>query len=132
MLEDRGKAKIKRLLTERSLTSHMNDTKWRELCAAVYSELPFPPAYQAKRVFDEDAPSLPFAPNYLGDWGTTPEAQLDLTIEWIRIAPRYSVHRGTLISPEIRDCSDQLRSILDRLKLMYAEKDGFFTVFGHS
>jgi len=132
MLTERDKSEIRRILTERSLTSHMNDTKWRELSAAVLAELPFPPAYQQKFVFADAAPhTLSFAPDYWGDWGRTAEGRLDLATEWIRIAPRYSVHRGALISPEIRDCGDQMRSILDRFNLLYVEQDGFFTVYGH-
>ncbi|WP_439501546.1 DUF6678 family protein [Aminobacter ciceronei] len=133
MLTDRDKREIRRILGERSLTSHMNDTKWRELCAAVLAELPFPPAYQEKSLF-ADAPwnTLSFSPDYWGDWGRTAESRLDLATEWIRIAPRQSVPRGALVSPEIRDCSDQLRSILERFNLLYVEEDGFFTVYGHS
>lgn len=126
------KKRIREILTKRGLASFMNDTKWRELCRSI-DELPFPPAYQIKRVdAEEPAPSeLPYAPTYFGDWGKTPEASLGLNIEWLKIAPRHSQHRGNLISPTIQDCSRELHGILERLNMTYIEEDGFIVLYGH-
>ncbi len=123
---------LREILIDRGLASHMNDTKWDALCAAMNSELPFPPAYQEKLVME----NKPFPENveYIsdgyGDWGSTPECLKGLHIEWIRITPRF-LRRG---KPEacLLDCSDQLRLILKKLRIPYVEQDGFFTVYGHA
>jgi len=118
---------------ERGLASHMNDTKWRELCAGT-KELPFPPAYQVK-VLGVNEPSPPIiesATTYLGDWGDTPEAALGVHVEWIKVAPGYKRHVGRLVAPVVQDCSEQLRSLLGRLRIPFAESDGFFTIYGHA
>ena len=107
----------------------MNDPKWQELCAGI-KELPFPPAYQVK-MRHEDAPYpsvIEPATTYWGDWGSTPEAALGAHVEWIRIAPRYKRHVGRLVPPVIEDCSEQLRSLLERLRIPFFERDGFFTI----
>jgi len=134
LLSDPGqKQRVRDILTQRSLGSYMNDTKWRELCLGMRA-LAFPPAYQGKSVF-EDLPSpvdLPHAPDYIGDWACTPEASLGLHIEWIKIAPRYRRQRGRLIAPEILDCSDEVRALLSGLRLPVIEQDGFFLLLAHA
>jgi hypothetical protein len=108
LTDARRKTRIREILTERGLASYMNHTKWRELCQGV-DKLPFPPAYQIKCV-DSDEPEpleLEYAPEYYGDWASTPEATLGIHIEWMKIAPRYSRYRGRLISPAIQDCSTE-------------------------
>ncbi|KIQ02193.1 hypothetical protein RU07_12130 [Agrobacterium tumefaciens] len=122
-----------KLLQKRGLASHMNDTKWRELCAGI-KELPFPPAYQAKWL-DESEPSpsiIDSATTYWGDWGGTPEAALGVHVEWIKIVPRYKRHVGRLVAPIVEDCSDQLRLLLKRLRIPFVERDDLFTVYGHA
>ena len=121
------KVRIRRLLAERRLASHMNDTKWRELCHGVRT-LPFPPAYQAKYV-DSDVlvpTALEHAPSYFGDWARTPEASLGLHIE-----PRYRRSSGRLSSPQVDDCSNELIALLDQLRLLYVAQDGFIVLYGH-
>ena len=128
----RQKQRVRDILAQRSLGSYMNDTKWRELCLGMRA-LAFPPAYQSKSVF-EDLPcpvNLPHAPDYIGDWACTPEASLGLHIEWLRIAPRYSQHRGRLVAPDIVDCSDEVLALMSRLCLPFVEQDGFFMLLGH-
>jgi len=129
----RQKQRVRDILVQRRLGSHMNDTKWRELCLAMRA-LALPPAYQSKSVF-EDSPcpaDLPHAPDYIGDWACTPEASLGLHIEWIKIAPRYQQHRGRLIVPEIVDCSAEVRALLSELRLPVVEQDGFFLLLAHA
>lgn len=133
MDDDGFKEKLRRILSDRGLVSHMNDTKWEALCAAMNDELPFPPAYQAKMVMEDepDCPEIGCVPDYHGDWGTTPEVLLGIFIEWVRISPRY-LNRRAQPRSRIEDCSDELRLILKRLRLPYVEEDGFFTIYGHA
>lgn len=132
LTDAKQKTRIRKIRAERGLASYMNDTKWRELCRGV-DTLPFPHAYQIKCV-DAHAPEpleLQYAPAYLGDWAGTPEASLGIHIEWMKIAPRYSRHRGRLISPVIEDCSCELLALLMRLRLLFVEQDGFIVLYGY-
>jgi hypothetical protein len=127
-------SKVRRAIAERGLSSHMNDTKWRELCAAVTEELPFPPPYQVKSVLSDnpDPEELERSPSQYGDWARTPEASMGIFIEWLRVAPRVSVHGGELLAPRVQDCSEALRKLLRRMNIPFAERDGFFIIYGHT
>ncbi|WP_439626666.1 DUF6678 family protein [Shinella sp.] len=126
--------KVRRAIKERGLSSHMNDTKWRALCTAIAEELPFPPPYQIKLVLSDVADPQVFeaAPWYNGDWATTPEASMGIFIEWLKVAPRLSVQVGRLLLSRIEDCSDAFRNMLKRLGIPFQERDGFFTIYGHT
>lgn len=132
-MEAKIRAKLRDILEKRGLASHMNDTKWRELCVGIY-ELPFPPAFQRKNLFeDEPYPAnIPLANTYGGDWGRTYEGELGIWIEWIKVAPQCKHHIGMLVSPVIEDCSIELRELLIRIRVPFVEEDGFFTIYGHS
>jgi hypothetical protein len=127
-------AKVRRAVEQRGLTSHMNDTKWRALCTAIGQELPFPPPYQAKLVLSEtaDPEALEAAPSSWGDWARTPEASMGIFIEWLKVAPRVSVHIGNLVAPRVDDCSAPLRDILKGLRIPFKEENGFFIIYGHT
>jgi hypothetical protein len=132
LLIDAGrKTRIRKILTERRVASYMNDTKWRELCTRIH-ELPFPPAYQVKFVDSDvlEPVELEYAPAYFGDWARSPEASLGFHVEWLKITSRYRRHIGNLTSPVIEDCSCELLALLERLRLLYIERDGFI-VYGH-
>jgi hypothetical protein len=124
---------LKEIAAARGLASFMNDTKWRELCLEI-QELPFPPSYQIKSLYDEvpRPPQVDYASSYWGDWAQTHEASFGFHVEWIKIVPRYQRQIGPLAEPEMVDCSDELRSALVRLRLQFVEEDGFFTVYGHA
>jgi hypothetical protein len=132
-MEAKIRAELREILESRGLASHMNDTKWRELCAGI-DELQFPPAFQRKTLFeDEPYPSnIPLATTYWGDWGKTYEGELGIWIEWIKVAPQYKRHIGMLVSPAIEDCSNELRELLIRVRVPYVEEDGFFKIYGHA
>jgi len=125
---------VRRVVAERGLASHMNDTKWRTLCIAVAEELPFPPTYQRKLVLSEDfdPEELAWTFSNFGDWARTPEASMGIFVEWLKIAPRLSVREGRLLAPRIEDCSDAFRNILIRLRVPFTEESGFFIIYGHS
>lgn len=125
-IDDDLRTDIHNALTERGLTSHMNDTKWYKLCKAVVEEMPFVPGYQEKYVLSKEPQP------YLGNWAQIPECALGLHIEWIKVYPREFIHRGHLIAPQVEDHSDQFRDILIRLNIPFAEEDDLFVIYGHS
>jgi hypothetical protein len=127
-------AKVRRVMIQRGLSSHVDDNKWRELCTAVAEELPFPPPYQVKLVASElgEPEELESAPSYYGDWARTPEASMGSFIEWIKVAPKVRVPVGHRSGSKVLDCSKEFRDLLERLRVPFTEGDGFFTIFGHT
>ena len=123
---------IERIVAARALVPCIDDDTWDALCAAI-DGLPFPPAYQVKTLQAHTAYPLELAaaPDYHGDWGQTPEAELGTHVEWIRIAPRYRRLAGRLLPPVIDDCSDDLRRVLQALAIEFEEDAGFFVVRGY-
>lgn len=126
--------KVRRVIAERGLTTYMNDTKWRALCRAVNDELPFAPPYQVKLLLSETPHPVEFevSPSYYGDWAQTPEAAMGIFIEWLKVSPRVSCPVGQLAAPRVEDCSDLFRAMLQRLNIPFQERDGFFTIYGHT
>lgn len=71
-------------------------------------------------LFEEQQPE-PMQDDYdLGDWEDPFEFGADqfdgIAIEWIRIHPRYLEHRGRLIPPQVQDASEQLESLLQKIR----------------
>ncbi len=62
---------VREEIARRGLTSWMNDTKWREFRKAMETEMPFPPPYLYKTLFEEEAglPDFSRDVRYLGDYG---------------------------------------------------------------
>lgn len=125
-INDDLRTEIHNALTERGLTSHMNDTKWYKLCKAVIEEMAFVPGYEEKYLLSKEPQP------YLGNWARIPECALGLHIEWIKVYAKKVTHRGQLIEPLIEDHSDQFRDILIRLNIPFTEEEHLFVIHGHS
>lgn len=129
--ERKDRRRVREAAARRGLASFMNDTKWRELRRAVLDELPFPPMFQLQGMLG--ARVEPHPPEWLhfhGDWAHAMEPFWN--IEWIQVRPRYAHGRGALLEPEIEDCSDALRAILERFGVPYVERDGDFWIYGYA
>lgn len=118
-------------LTDKQLSSVMNNTKWRELKDAVLHTLPFPPPYQAKYVLEDKL----FPEDFEGDvwyWGDWEEGLLPFyEVEWIRVRPRYQQHRGKLVAPEIVDCTDEFISILQMHNIPFKQENDSIYIYGY-
>ena len=132
--DSREAAKLRRVIAERGLTSHMNDTKWRELCQAVNTELAFAPPYQVKLLLSETPYPEEYdaAPAYYGDWAQTPEASMGIFIEWLKVTPRVSLPVKQCAESSVEDCSEPFRVILKRLNIPFRQRDGIFIIYGHT
>ena len=133
-MQESWKRRAFRIVQQRQLCSCMNDTKRRELCHAMRFDMPFPPPFTMKTLFEE-CQSEPMQDDYyLGDleepfgFGTD---QFDgIAIEWIRIHPRLLVHRGRLISPQLLDASEQLEYLLHKHSIPFAKQDMDYLIYG--
>ena len=128
--EDKHKHKVRAELSKRGLVSLMNDTKWRELFAAI-DTLPFPPPYQRKDVLHAEPEPTTFDADvwYHGDWveGIHPL----YSIEWIRIRPRYLKHVGRLLPEIVVDCEAELERALHALGQAYEKANDSIWIYGY-
>lgn len=126
------KAEIRAEVDRRGLASFMNRTRWDAFCKAVHEELPFPPPLQIQ---DLRGPRQTlWASDEVDHWGDWSAESLEpvLSIEWVRVVPRYLKHRGMLVSPEIIDCSAQFRDLVTRLHLPWREDDRGIWIYGYA
>lgn len=129
------KQKVRAIVAQKQLVSWMNDTKWLELQHAVRA-LPFPPPYIVRCVTDEDLISdnaLNTPPSWFGDWSNYYDEGMPVlfTIEWMKVRPQLSKHRGCLIEAEVVDASEAFRAILYQLHIPFDEQDHIFTLYGY-
>lgn len=133
------KERVRKIIQQRNLCSYMNDTKWNELRTAMMNDMPFPPPYILKFLFEDEAVGEKYFHedvNYLGDWyyGFALEGHYfngAFAVEWIKVRPRYLKHRGRLIEPEVIDATDKFVEILKQYSIPYEESDGVYCIYGY-
>ena len=120
-------------IEERGLVSYMNTTKWKELQNAI-DDLPFPPPYVLKDVCKDEA-NVPKFDEDVSYWGLWSDEGLCwghyFAIEWIKVRPRYTRHRGQLVEPEIIEITDEFVEILKKYNIPYEEENGVYTIYGY-
>lgn len=131
--EPKFRAKVRAVIERRGLASFMNDARWRALIAAVYVDLPFPPAFQLQPVLGEREP-LTDPEALAGGWGGWSELDdAAWAVEWLRVVPRYRKPRGRLVADEVIDCADAFRGLLERLHIPYrTDAAGTFWIYGYA
>jgi len=131
LVTDKNKKRVLTTISERHLTSIMNNTKWGKLQDAVLNTLLFPPPYQAKYVLGQTPFPEDFEDDvwYIGDWveGLIPF----YSVEWIRVWPRYLKHRGSLIFPELIDITEDFIMVLRELTIPYKVYKDTIYIYGY-
>lgn len=135
---DKLRKKAVSVVEKRNLCSYMNATKWKELRNAMWDEMPFPPPFILKTIFEKECAEERYFQTdvtFLGDWdeGFLYDNYLDMwfVIEWIKVRPRYLKEKGRLIKPELIDATKQFVDILIKYNIPYEEKDGVYCIFGY-
>ncbi|QPK94154.1 hypothetical protein HCQ94_00055 [Actinomyces sp. zg-332] len=128
--------KVLAIISERNLCSYMNNTKWNELSQAMLEEMPFPPPYVVKYLF-EDENSVPKLEDDDSNFGTWYRCDCccfpngTISIEWIKIRPRYLKHIGTLVESELVDASKKLQEILNKYNINYEVENNTYCIYGY-
>ncbi len=100
------------------------------------NEMPFPPPYILKFLFEEEAVGEKYFykdVNYLGDWynGFAIEGHYFngvFAVEWIKVRPRYLKFRGQLLESEVISAECEFIEILKRYSIPY---DGVYCIYGY-
>ena len=126
------------IVKQRDLCSYMNDTKWNELRQAMYNDVPFPPPYIIKYLFDSECreeDSIQKDSYFCGDWheGFTYDKYFNggFAIEWIKIRPRLLKHRGQLIVPELIDESAEFEAVMKKYSIPYEKQNEIYCIYGY-
>lgn len=144
-MSEKWKDKAKETARLRGMYSCMNDTKWGELLKAMLNEMPFPPPFIVKYIFEDMCPEEKAfccdirqkggLPGVTGDWRglSTDGHTVDgaAAIEWIKIYPVILESCGRLIEPKRTDAAEQLVGILKKHGIPYEETDGLYCVRGY-
>lgn len=129
------KEKVRKVVTQKGLSSIMNDTKWLKLQSSIVN-LPFAPAYIEKLILenkDFKEVQISDAPQWLGDWSPFYKEGMCLffAIEYIKVRPRYAKYNGRLVAPKIYDETKEFEQLLKELHIPYEEDNGTFIVYGY-
>lgn len=131
------------IIVERSLTSYMNNTKWREFRAAMLEEMPFEPPYDYKTLFDEnDYIDKEYIQYFINNDGPYSFGSFDnesfhflnyKAIEWVKIRPRfYALEGGQLVkTKKWYDCEKEFIDILKKYSIPYEVNKGVYTIYGY-
>lgn len=126
------------IVKKKNLCSYMNDTKWSELRNAMMNELPFPPFYVFKTLFEDECPDEIYIysdSSLCGDWGESfafgGYYNGGFAFEWLKIRPRVLKHRGMLIEPEVLDEGPELEEILRKYAIPFEKSGEVYCIYGY-
>ncbi len=131
------KEMIQKEIERRGLTSCMNNTKWQEFKEAMEQEMPFPPPYIYKTLFEKDEGEyFGFSEDvpYVGDYDDESFADYDYKIiEWVKVRPRYcEYHGGRLAGKSIlHDAEQEFVEILKKYSIPYEVERGTYIIYGY-
>ena len=118
----------------------MNNTKWRELKKGV-EEMSFCPPFVIKAVDEEETLYHQFDNDvqHNGDWGLYLDNYLGgdmyatpfYAVEWIKVRPKYTEHRGRLVPDKIIDATEEFLAILKKYNIPYEEENGTIIIYGY-
>jgi len=134
---EKARERAYEIIQQRGLCGCMNNTKWNELRTAMLNEMPFPPRYVVKYLFEDEAAVAAQAQligkdaPYMGDWDEGFDPDGFFAIEWVMVRPRYLKHRGRLVPPKVVDAGEKFVEILKRYSINYEESDGAYRIYGY-
>lgn len=126
------------IVEKRNLTSCMNNTKWKELRQAILEEMPFPPPYILKTLFEGSDDlyfhSLDKEVDFLGAYDEESFVWLNYKIiEWIKVRPCYYENMGgRLVQKRIfHNAEEEFLAILKKYHIPYETNEGLYMIYGY-
>lgn len=116
------------------LHSFMNESRWRNLRAAIEAELSFIPASQVQRLNEPPVRLAGTSDCYEGPSWDHENIQPYRLIEWMRLIPRRYEFAGALLpSRLVADCTKELRDVLIRQRApFYEDQQSTFWIYGYA
>lgn len=135
----KAKNKAKKYIEKEQLVSFMNNTKWEEFRKAMLEEMPFPPPYIMKTIYEIEDDSKYYTHfisdvNYLGGYDEESFVWLQYyLIEWIKVRPRYyEVQGGRLAFKKItHDAEKEFVEILNKYYINYEKTNDLYVIYGY-
>ena len=133
------KKKAKEYIQKEQLASFMNNTKWEEFRNAMLKEMPFPPPYIIKTIFEVEDDSTYYTHfdsdvNYFGGYDEESFVYLQYyLIEWVKVRPRYyELKGGRLCSKKvIHDAEKEFITILNKYHINYEKDNETYIIYGY-
>lgn len=130
---------VAEIVQQRQLVSCMNTTKWREFRSAMLTEMPFPPPYALKTLFDETEEDVRRfladpAGTYLGDYSAECFAGLnEKIIEYVVVRPFYYEEQGgRLVSKHVlHDAVAEFMAILEKYHIPWEKAGDVYYIRGY-
>jgi hypothetical protein len=123
--QEKDAERLERYIEREQLVSSMNDTKWRELQAAMASVAPYPPRYRVKclRMLE------PHVESWERDWST--HLPTYKAIEWVDIDPIRRERRGQLLKDLETDQTDELIELLRKHSIPFEPNSPYLRIYGY-
>lgn len=125
------------IVQQRGLTSCMNNTKWQEFREAMECEMPFPPPYIYKTLFEEeDREYFNFSKDvsYTDSYDIESFADYNYKIiEWVKVRPRYYEEKGGYLVKQriLHDAEPEFIQILNKYSIPYEVENGTYIIYGY-
>ena len=121
----RDAERLRRYIRRSSLTSCMNDTKWREAIAAIGSISGFRPRFRIRCVRDRADHDPPLEASF--PWHVSTYVE----IEWLDLDPVVRVRQGAIAPDRVRDFSTELIAVLKAVPVPVSIEDGLVRIWGY-
>ncbi|MCM1133294.1 MAG: hypothetical protein NC340_07455 [Ruminococcus flavefaciens] len=123
---------VSEIISERRLTSCMNNTKWREFVHAMDDGMPCNVPFDLKTLFEDDPFEL-----YDRFYDSECFNNYDFkSIEWVKVQPKFcdSIHRDMLIPDEKipHDFTAEFVNLMKKYSIPYEyDESGVFIIYGY-
>ena len=124
--QDQDEQRFRRYVAREGLASFMNDTKWRELIAAIQSIKDYQPSFRVKCVRDDEPPADRWDRSFPFHIPTFRE------IEWLEFDPLVRSHGGALSAGRCTDFGPQIEAALAHVSVAFQRHQHAIRIVGYS
>ncbi len=119
--------KLKKLAISMGLSGLANNTKWNELITTIRNS----PDSEWRPSFRYNCIDSEFISTWDCEWWHHLPFPF-VSVRWFEVSFMEEIHRGNLISPEVKDHSEKLKSLLESIGLEFERGKEAFRIYGYS